>query len=137
MEALKNVFADFVISVNKKKRIVIEAKASTKNISNKKIIGQAKSYAVNLEVPFFAICNGKDFALYKTKGVQCLLNCKMRELSKIKEKIHCRQFESKKRKNLAENLIDGIIEGDLSKTKDQIANIVKKKTKTFLEKLIQ
>lgn len=134
---IKKHFADFVISVNRKRRIVIEAKASTKNISNKKIIGQARSYAMNLEISFFAICNGKDFALYKTKGTQCILKCKMRELSQIKEKICCSEFEPKRRKTFTENLIDGVIEGDLSKTKDQVANIVKKKTKTFLEKLIQ
>ena len=137
MEIPKKCFADYVISVNGRKRFVIEAKGSTKNVSNKKIITQAKSYALNLNTIFFVVCNGKDFALYKTQDSQCILNCKIEKLSEIKEKIHRNRFEPKKRKTISENLL----RGDLPKVGDQLVNkltnVLKKKTKTFLDDLIQ
>ena len=133
----KKCFADYVISVNRKKRFVIEAKDSTKNISNKKIMAQARSYALNLNTTLFVVCNGKDFALYKTQDLQCILNCKIEKLSKIKEKIHRNQFEPKKRKTIIENAL----RGDVPKARDQLlnkgTNVLKKKAKTFLDKFIK
>ena len=61
---------DYVVSVDGQKKFIIEAKSSRVNISNKRIIGQAQSYANSLNTEHFAISNGKQFAFYSTRDSQ-------------------------------------------------------------------
>ena len=120
----KRCFADYVISVDKKK-FIIEAKSSKKSIVNKNVVAQAKSYALHLHAKYFAICNGKEFALYEPKDTKCVLSCGTRELKRIKEKISCGQLEPRKKKNIVEN----VIEGNFQRAEDQLFNILVRKAK--------
>jgi len=60
------IYADYVLKVDGKHFCVIEAKSPQKNINDKKTVEQAFSYAYHdlVRSPYFALCNGVEFALY-------------------------------------------------------------------------
>ena len=65
---LTTVYADYVLKIDKRFMCVIEAKAPQKNINSNELVEQAFSYASHNSIRsnYFALCNGIEFALYKT-----------------------------------------------------------------------
>ncbi|BAY01083.1 type I restriction enzyme HsdR N-terminal domain-containing protein [Anabaena cylindrica FACHB-243] len=61
---------DYMLSVNGKKKWVLDAKHPNESVSSLKNIHQVHSYAdhKNIKVEFFAVCNGNQFAIYETKN---------------------------------------------------------------------
>jgi hypothetical protein len=57
---------DYLLQVDNRFAWVLEAKAPNERIIDSKHVEQAYSYAVHSEVrvPYFALCNGREFALY-------------------------------------------------------------------------
>jgi hypothetical protein len=66
--ATKNIYLvpDYLLEVNDRFAWILEAKAPKENILHTKHVEQAYSYAIHSEirVPYFALCNGKEFVLY-------------------------------------------------------------------------
>ncbi|MDR4498913.1 MAG: type I restriction enzyme HsdR N-terminal domain-containing protein [Candidatus Scalindua sp.] len=61
-----HIVPDYLLEVNNKYAWVLEAKSPKENILNTKHAEQAYSYAIHSEirVPYFALCNGREFVLY-------------------------------------------------------------------------
>jgi DNA modification methylase len=59
---------DYVLSVRGVRKWVIDAKGPKESVLDKKHISQAYSYSIHKEinVPFFVLCNGEDFAVFRT-----------------------------------------------------------------------
>ncbi|WP_095269859.1 DNA methyltransferase [Helicobacter sp. 13S00477-4] len=70
-----NRFPDYVLYRGKEAICVLEAKAPDKDIKTGKSPLQASFYAQNAEIaaPFYALCNGKEFVLFKTNGQKLIL----------------------------------------------------------------
>ena len=68
-KSLEQYSPDYILSVNGKRKWVIDAKGPNECVLNELYISQAYSYSIHREVnvPYFVICNGKLFALYKTE----------------------------------------------------------------------
>lgn len=64
------LFPDYVLKIESSYAWVLDAKGPRENILDEDYIGQVYSYAVHPEVRsiYFALCNGIDFALYRTDG---------------------------------------------------------------------
>ena len=64
------LFPDYVLKVERGYAWVLDAKGPRENILDEDYVGQVYSYAVHPEVRsiYFALCNGIDFALYRTDG---------------------------------------------------------------------
>ena len=69
------IIPDYLLEVQGKNAWVMEAKAPTEEIVKSVHVEQAYSYAIHHEirVNYFALCNGKYFALYDIKEIQPLL----------------------------------------------------------------
>ena len=87
-----SIIPDYLMEVNGTLAWVLEAKGPNEPILNSKHVEQAYSYAIHSEirVPYFALCNGREFVLYhvsKTKPVLHfdirLLGCCWENLNKI------------------------------------------------------
>lgn len=68
------IIPDYLMEVNDRFAWVLEAKGPDESILNSKHVEQAYSYAIHTEirVPYFALCNGREFVLYhisKTKPI--------------------------------------------------------------------
>lgn len=61
---------DYVLKIEDRYAWVLDAKGPRENLLDEDYIGQAYSYAVHPEVRsnYFALCNGIDFALFRTDG---------------------------------------------------------------------
>ncbi|MDR3234448.1 MAG: type I restriction enzyme HsdR N-terminal domain-containing protein [Planctomycetaceae bacterium] len=68
-------YADYVLKIGNSFVCVIEAKAPEKHINDESIIDQAFSYASHREIRsnYFVLCNGLEFALYRTDLERTLL----------------------------------------------------------------
>ncbi|MDR0521777.1 MAG: type I restriction enzyme HsdR N-terminal domain-containing protein [Planctomycetaceae bacterium] len=68
-------YADYVLKIGNSYVCVIEAKAPDKNIAEHDAVDQALTYAMHNEIrsKYFAICNGVEFALYRTDIDRTLL----------------------------------------------------------------
>jgi len=77
------IIPDYVLEVNGRLAWTLEAKAPTENILNTKHVEQAYSYAIHSEirVPYFALCNGREFILYHVSKPQPIARFDMRLLS--------------------------------------------------------
>ncbi|MCL2039461.1 MAG: type I restriction enzyme HsdR N-terminal domain-containing protein [Bacteroidetes bacterium] len=62
------IYADYVIKIDDNFVCVIEAKSPQKNINSVDYVEQAFSYSSHdsIRSPYFALCNGIEFALYRT-----------------------------------------------------------------------
>lgn len=60
------IVPDYVLEVDDRLAWVLDAKAPSEDIVNTKHVEQAYSYAIHSEirVPYFALCNGREFVLY-------------------------------------------------------------------------
>lgn len=74
----KNIYLipDYLLEVNNKPAWILDAKAPKEEIVKSKNVEQAYSYAIHSEVRvnFFALCNGKEFALYDVQKAEPLLH---------------------------------------------------------------
>jgi 16S rRNA G966 N2-methylase RsmD len=73
---------DYLLSVGGKYRWTLDAKAPKETITSGKHIEQAYSYAIHpdIRVEYFALCNGRAFALFDIRQAAPLLHFPMREL---------------------------------------------------------
>jgi len=66
--ARKNIYLipDYLMEVNDRYAWILEAKAPSQELLNTSHVEQAYSYAVHSEirVPYFSLCNGREFVLY-------------------------------------------------------------------------
>jgi len=71
----KAIKSDYILQIHGVNVCIVEAKAPSKNISSGKHIKQAYSYASHPEVnaEIFALCNGKELTIFRTKGIELLL----------------------------------------------------------------
>ena len=130
----KKCRADYVILVDGKKRFILEAKSSRVAISNEHVIGQAKSYAMNLQIEYFAICNGKFFSFYETKNTQePLWSYRIYEVDKIQERISRHQFKPEKSKDLIDILKEGDFDEAAERAMDHGIGFAKKKIKDWMK----
>lgn len=82
--ATKNIYLvpDYLFEVNDRFAWVLEAKAPTVDIYKTAHVEQAYSYAIHSEirVPYFALCNGREFVLYHVSRPKPVLHFDMRAL---------------------------------------------------------
>ena len=71
-----SIFPDYMIKRNDTNFFVLDAKAPSENVIQGKNVEQAYSYAIHKEVrtQLFALCNGREFALYHVSHWPALLN---------------------------------------------------------------
>ena len=94
----KPYFIDFLISIDARKLFLIETKSSKISVFNERAKGQAESYAKQIGVRKFVICNGKDFVLFNTNDSKILLSCKMKDFQKIKDHLSIENFVNQRRR---------------------------------------
>ncbi len=74
----KNIYIvpDYLFEVNGKPAWILDAKSPTEEIIKSKNVEQAYSYAIHSEVRvnFFALCNGKEFALFNVEKIEPVLH---------------------------------------------------------------
>lgn len=65
-----HLIPDYVLRIENRYAWVLDAKGPRENLMDEDYIGQAYSYAVHPEIRsnYFALCNGIEFALYRTDG---------------------------------------------------------------------
>ncbi len=73
---------DYLLEVDGRFAWTLEAKAPMEEILNTKHVEQAYSYAIHSEirVPYFALCNGREFVLYHISRPQPILHFDIRVL---------------------------------------------------------
>lgn len=73
----KNIYIipDYLLEVNNKPAWILDAKAPNEKVIKSENVEQAYSYAMHsaVRVNFFALCNGKEFALYNVQKAEPLL----------------------------------------------------------------
>lgn len=79
-----NIIPDYLIKRNDTNFFVLDAKSPSENISQGKNIEQAYSYAIHKDVrtQLFALCNGREFALYHVSHWPALLQFPVPEIDK-------------------------------------------------------
>ena len=77
------IIPDYLLEKDNKKFFVLDAKAPNEEIFQGKNVEQAYSYAMHpdIRVNYYALCNGRDFALYDTQEVECILKFALNEIS--------------------------------------------------------
>jgi hypothetical protein len=84
-------FADYALKIEQCYSCIIEAKAPSKDIHDEEYVTQALSYAMHNTVRsrYFALCNGREFALYKTDVDRTLvLRFSLAELDQYWDAVH-------------------------------------------------
>jgi len=76
------IIPDYLFEVNGQPTWILDAKSPTESIIKSKNVEQAYSYAIHNEVrvDFFALCNGKEFALYHIHKIEPILHFDLRSL---------------------------------------------------------
>lgn len=74
---------DYQLSLNGKIKCIIEAKSPQINISEKKALQQAYSYAIHPEIraTYYTICNGRHIKIFDVGKIESIFLCEIRELS--------------------------------------------------------
>jgi predicted GIY-YIG superfamily endonuclease len=77
------IIPDFILEVNGKPVWILDAKSPSEAIIKSSNVEQAYSYAVHrdVRVNFFALCNGKEFALYDIREANPVLYFPIKEIS--------------------------------------------------------
>ena len=78
-----HIVPDYLLEVDERFAWTLEAKAPSEDILNTKHVEQAYSYATHSEVhvPYFALCNGREFVLYHISKSQPVIQFPVRALS--------------------------------------------------------
>jgi DNA modification methylase len=73
---------DYLLSVSGNFAVVLDAKAPNEGIKSGDNMEQVYSYAIHPEIraPYFALCNGREFALYDIQGQLPVLSFRLSEL---------------------------------------------------------
>lgn len=73
---------DYQLSLNGKIKCIIEAKSPQINISDKKALQQAYSYAIHPEIraTYYVICNGRYIEIFDVGKIESIFFCDIREL---------------------------------------------------------
>ena len=76
------IIPDYLFEVNGRFAWILEAKAPGEDILKSKHVEQAYSYAIHSEirVPYFALCNGREFVLYHISKKKPILHFRMMSL---------------------------------------------------------
>lgn len=76
------IVPDYLFEVEGKAAWVLDAKSPSENIVKSKHVEQAYSYAIHSEVRvnFFALCNGKEFALYDVQKIDPIVHFDVRAI---------------------------------------------------------
>lgn len=85
-----SIIPDYLFLSDGKPYWVLEAKSPTEEITKSKHVEQAYSYATHPEVraELYALCNGKEFALYSVKQFDPILKFKLSEIETHWESIY-------------------------------------------------
>lgn len=85
-----NIIPDYLLEVNGKFAWVLEAKAPSEKIIESKYVEQAYSYAIHSEVrvPYFALCNGREFVLYSISAPKPIIHIPIQELGHAWNDLH-------------------------------------------------
>ncbi|MNK67064.1 hypothetical protein D3C87_863960 [compost metagenome] len=77
-----NIIPDYVFEIDGKPCWVLDAKSPSESVIKSKNVEQAYSYAIHSEirVQFFALCNGKEFALYNISEIKPVLHFEIQAL---------------------------------------------------------
>jgi len=77
-----SIIPDYIFLSENKPYWILDAKSPIENVVNDKHIGQAYSYAIHPEVQadLYALCNGKEFALYSIKKFSPLLHFAIKDI---------------------------------------------------------
>jgi hypothetical protein len=83
------IIPDYLLEVDGRFAWTLEAKAPTEPIMASKHVEQAYSYAIHSEirVPYFALCNGREFVLYHTSKPKPVVQFDLRLLSSYWENL--------------------------------------------------
>jgi len=85
--ATKNIYLvpDYLLEVNDPYAWILEAKAPGVDIFKSAHVEQAYSYAIHSEirVPYFALCNGREFVLYHISKPRPVLHFDLRLLASV------------------------------------------------------
>lgn len=85
-----SIIPDYVFYDNDKPYWIMDAKAPWEEITKTSHVEQAYSYAIHPDVraELFALCNGKEFALYSIRRHEPLLHFQLPEIEKHLEVLH-------------------------------------------------
>lgn len=80
---------DYLLKVNSKITLVLDAKSPNENIFEGKHVEQAYSYAIHPEIRtnLFALCNGKEFSLFSLNQINPILHFELKNINKFWEKL--------------------------------------------------
>jgi predicted type IV restriction endonuclease len=76
------IIPDYIFEVNGKPVWVLDAKSPSEAIINSPNVDQAYSYAIHrdVRVNFFALCNGREFALYDIREANPILHFPIKQI---------------------------------------------------------
>jgi hypothetical protein len=78
-----SITPDYVFYSDDKPYWILDAKAPSEDIQKSKHVEQAYSYAIHPEIraEFYALCNGREFALYEIRKFEPIISFKLDEIS--------------------------------------------------------
>ena len=81
---------DYLLQVNSRNVLILDAKAPSEDILSRKNIGQVYSYAIHPEISttLFSLCNGRDFVLFQLNRVDPILHFPINEIAKYWDKLY-------------------------------------------------
>ncbi len=84
-----SIVPDYVFLANGKPLWILDAKSPTEEITKSSHVEQAYSYAIHPEIraEMYALCNGREFALYETRKFEPILYFKLSEIDSVWEKL--------------------------------------------------
>jgi len=84
------VVPDYLLAVGEKNSWVLDAKAPDQTITSGDNVEQVYSYAIHpdIRVRLFALCNGKEFALFEVESNEPLLHFKLKDLEENWRSLH-------------------------------------------------
>ena len=84
-----SIIPDYVFLANGKPLWILDAKSPTEDVLKSSHVEQAYSYAIHPEIraDMYALCNGREFALYETRKFEPILHFKLSEIEPMREKL--------------------------------------------------
>jgi hypothetical protein len=105
-----SIIPDYVFLDNSKAYWVLDAKAPWEDVTKSSHVEQAYSYAIHPEIraELFALCNGKEFALYSVRRAEPLLHFKLSDIDEYLDVLYrlLNASDNKGNPNLLEYLPD-------------------------------
>ncbi|MGD1045617.1 MAG: DNA methyltransferase [Bacteroidota bacterium] len=84
-----NIVPDYLLKIQDTYAWVLDAKAPTENILHGENVDQVFSYSMHPEIrtKFFALCNGKEFALFRQDTQKPILHFQLRDIDRYWERL--------------------------------------------------